>query len=98
MGTQGPFNEFIFTGTYSSVPSLANPPAVSSVLISDTVDHQGSWQSLVIVSASVFTSLSGSMGGGNTAKVFPTGTELRGVFTDIKLASGTVLALNEARR
>ena len=113
MGTQGEFKEYVNTGSaatwsvpgsvypfvykYETVYSLTNPPPVNSLFINDATKHTGVWQTIQVVSASNFSELSGSTGGTPTGVIIPAGTELKGYFTDIKLATGIVLALNEAR-
>jgi len=91
MGTQGPFKEYIFTGTSTSVYSTTNPPPPTSLLITDTTSHDGNWHSIYIVSASRFTALSGSLQGA-AANIFPTNSTLTGNFVTIKLATGVVIA------
>lgn len=97
--------EFQFTGSldpmgnsfkYSQIYDVNNPPPISSLFVNDTNEHSGSWQTIQILSASIFAILSGSMSGGS-GSLIPTGTQLKGHFTDIKLASGVILLLNESR-
>jgi len=78
MGTQGEFKEYQNTSSYSSIYSVAYPPPPDSILITDTIAHTGQWREVQILSASVFTDFSGSMGGtvGTTANVTLFGGQL----------------------
>jgi hypothetical protein len=69
--------------------SIKSPSA--SLTISDTAAHTGTWTSIQIVSAAVFTLLTGTNTGYATIS-YPAGLTLYGNFTAITLASGTVVA------
>ncbi len=66
----------------------------------DTTQHTGNWGRVVVLSAAVFTMGSSATIcsiNGLTGVTIPALTELRGEFTAIKLASGTVLAYRNGK-
>jgi hypothetical protein len=64
-------------------------------VIADTATYTGDWVEIRVITAAVFTTLTGNIEGvGSTS--FPAGTILNGRFTVIDLASGSVVAYNAA--
>lgn len=69
-----------------------NTPAIPTTptLVTTTAVNTGRWTSILVVTAAVFTTLTG-MGGASVAGVtFPAGAYLYGNFTTVTLASGAV--------
>ena len=62
-------------------------------VINNTTPVTGNWTEIRVITATVFTSLTGSPGITNVGSTsFPVGTVLNGRFTAITLASGSIVA------
>jgi hypothetical protein len=69
--------------------------AKGGILINTTTTQNGDFYAIQIISAAVFTSLIGNLGGDSyTGQTFPPGTVIYGGFTSVQLASGSVIAYN----
>lgn len=74
--------------TSEDLPTVTN-------FYSDTAAHAGTWNEILALSATVFASLTGpTLNGGTavTAMPLPVGARIKGVFTNITLTSGSILA------
>jgi hypothetical protein len=62
-------------------------------VINNTTPVTGNWTEIRVITATVFTTLTGSPGITNVGSTsFPVGTVLNGRFTAITLASGSIVA------
>ncbi len=62
-------------------------------VISDTADHTGDYAEIEVIAAATFTTLDGGkIKGVPTGIAFPANHRLTGMFSKIKLASGSVVA------
>lgn len=64
-----------------------------SLIIKDTTDHAGKWKAIAVITNTVFTLLIENGSNKNVSGVtFPANHVIYGNFTEIKLASGSVVA------
>lgn len=62
-----------------------------SEVIANTTLRNGSWSSIVMMTATTFTTLTGNHSGWSGVS-YPAGFVLNGVFSQIQLASGSIVA------
>jgi hypothetical protein len=75
---------------------LNEPGLTDGLLITDTNAATGNWCAIQIVENTVFTTLTGTITvqGGLAGETLIAGSIIYGNFTEIKLASGAVIAYN----
>lgn len=66
-----------------------------SLLIADTAQHTGSWDSIQALADSVVNLVSDNMAGNLSAVQIPKGVVIYGSFTQITAASGTLVAYSK---
>jgi len=82
--------------TSDELLAISNGQRIKTI-ISDTAEVKGEWKLIHIIVATVFTVLEDTLlsadGAGSYAGItFPVGAVIGGNFTNIKLASGTIIA------
>ena len=81
-------------GTRVSTPTIGSH---GNHIITDAVQHTGTWSHVLILSNTVFLSLtdaSQTLSGTLASASFPAGAIITGAFTIITLTSGAVMAYN----
>ena len=98
MGQFGTFKEYQFTGSYSPLYDLTNPPPGQSLIMLSGSSYTGSvWQELYFVTSSWFVALSGSIQGNVQNICWPTNTKLVGKFTAVRLTSGSIVLASQGK-
>jgi hypothetical protein len=67
-----------------------------SEVVSDTVLRTGEFSRIVVLSGTQFTTLTGNHAG-FSGVTYPAGLNLSGEFTEVQLASGSILLFNSVR-
>ena len=81
----------ILTRLLTAAETIAGTSSNGSELIANTTIRNGSYTAIVMVTNTVFTTLTGNHEGWS-GQTYPAGFVLNGIFSSIQLASGSVVA------